>query len=197
MKDYPLFPLNIFLLPGEYTQLYIFEERYKQLINEAWENKSSFGIPFSNKLNARNYGTMVEVHEVVSRSEGGEMEIIVKAIGNFRLDKFYYQVSGKLYPAGDVDPLNDEIQSYVSEALYHSFRAYLVKHEHYDVELLAKERFSYNELPAVLNFNDQEKLEFVGLSDKAAMDSYLRNYLRYLDLLHEQESRQYKNFYLN
>lgn len=197
MQDYPLFPLNIFLLPGEYTQLYIFEERYKQLINEAWDAKSPFGIPFSNKLNAKNIGTLVEVHEIVSRSPEGEMEIIVKAIGNFKLEKFYYQVEGKLYPAGDIEIIHNGIEKRVSEALYHSFRAYLVEHDYYDVELLARDQFNYSELPAVLHFNEMEKLEFANMPSTEAMDSYLRNYLRYLALLHEQESRQYKNFYLN
>ncbi len=197
MKDYPLFPLNLFLLPGEYTQLYIFEERYKQLINEVWEAKSSFGIPFSNKLNAKNLGTIVEVHDVVSRSDEGEMEIVVRAVGNFRLEKFYYQLAGKLYPAGDISLLSETTSEPVSEPLYHDFREYLVKHDHYDIELLARDRFAYSELPGILNFNDQEKMEFVSLSGAEQMDHYLRNYLRYLALLHEQESRQFQNIYLN
>jgi Lon protease-like protein len=47
MKNHPLFPMNFFLLPGEFTQLYIFEDRYKQLVKECFKEGGTFGIPYS------------------------------------------------------------------------------------------------------------------------------------------------------
>lgn len=197
MKDFPLFPLNIFLLPGEFTQLYIFEERYKQLINESWESSKPFGIPFSNKLNARNLGTIVEVKKVLSRNPEGEMEIVVQAIGNFKLDRFYYQLSGKLYPAGDVQSIPSAGADQIDSELLLKFREYLVDNDHFDAELLARESFTYAEVAAILSFNEQEKMDFISLASNEEFRKYLLNYLRYLDLLHEQESKQFQNIYLN
>lgn len=197
MRAYPLFPLNLFLLPGEYSQLYIFEERYKQLVNECWNKDQSFGLPFSNKLNARNYGTSVKVHEIVKRYEGGEMEIIVRAVGNFRLDKFHYQKEGKLYPCGDVSFLDsaEDVQS--SPELLERFRKHLLEGRNMDAELIAMEDPSIYEIASVLNLNDLEKMEFLTLGEAKKREKYLINYLRYLELLHEQEEHVYQNFYLN
>lgn len=197
MNKYPLFPLNLFLLPGEYTQLYIFEERYKQLINESWENGQSFGLPFSNKLNAKNYGTMVKVYEIVKRYESGEMEIIVKAVGNFRLDKFHYQMEGNLYPCGEVSLFDVQEGLKAEPLLIERFKEHLLKSKNLDAELLALEQPSIFEIASVLNLNDLEKMEFLGLSGSEAMQRYLINYLRYLELLQEQEEHVYQNFYLN
>ena len=47
--DYGMFPLRIFLFPGEQTTLHIFEPRYLQLITECLENNVCFGIPYQGK----------------------------------------------------------------------------------------------------------------------------------------------------
>ncbi len=197
MKDCPLFPLNIFLLPSEYTQLYIFEARYKQLIKECWDQNEPFGIPFSSKLNARNLGTIVRVKEIMSVTEDGEMEIIVEALGNFKLEKFHYQKEGKLYPAGDIELLPNVISETCSDALYEAFRNYLIKQDHLDTELLARRSFNFAEMASLLHLNEAEKMDLVCIKTASALEKYLQNYLRYLALLHEQESKQFQNIYLN
>ena len=44
---------------------------------------------------------------------------------------------------------------------------------------------------------DQEKVELVGLADPEKMENYLRNYIRYLELLQVQEKNVFQNIYLN
>ena len=53
----PLFPLGVFLLPGERTGLHIFEPRYRQLIgeledalSEGREQDNRFGIPSTMRM---------------------------------------------------------------------------------------------------------------------------------------------------
>lgn len=197
MNNYPLFPINLFLLPGEFSQLYIFEERYKQLINEAMEEGWSFGLPFSNRLNTRNLGTAVKVHEVIDRHENGEMEIIIRAVANFKLEKFHYQKEGKLYPCGDVSFLDQTEDFSVSDQVLTNFKKHWIKSRNPDTELLALKNPGVYELAAALDMSDVQKLEFIGLGSKTAQETYLINYLRYLELLQEQESHVYQNLYLN
>ena len=66
-----------------------------------------------------------------------------------------------------------------------------------DAELLAMEEPGIFEIASVLNLNDVEKMEFLGIAEAQKMESYLINYLRYLELLQEQENHVYQNFYLN
>lgn len=102
MENYlPLFPLNLVAFPGEDINLHIFEERYKQLINECLEKKQSFGIPaYVNKK--IEYGTEVYVKKVVKRYEDGRLDISTKATRIFKVLSFTNPVSGKLYAGGNV-----------------------------------------------------------------------------------------------
>ena len=127
----------------------------------------------------------------------GEMEIIIRAVANFRLDKFHYQKEGKLYPCGEVRFLEGDGDAIVSESLMERFREHLGNSDNPDAELLALQRAGVYELAAMLNFSDVQKMDFTSLADIEAKEKYLMNYLRYLELLQEQESHVYQNLYLN
>ena len=47
----PLFPLQSVFYPGETVPLHIFEDRYKQLINDCRKEALTFGIPVYSVLN--------------------------------------------------------------------------------------------------------------------------------------------------
>lgn len=197
MEELALFPLNIFLLPGDYTQLYIFEERYKQLINECEAEAKPFGIPFSHKLNTGNYGSMVEVVEVVKRHPGGEMDIVIRAVGVFQLQQFFYQFDNKLYPGGRVRIMEMAGQNVASYKLVTAFRDFLLRHEVFNSDLLSKDSLSYFEIANGLQMNDMERLDLLRLAAGKEREEFLLNYIRYLELLHEQEKHLYNNLYLN
>ena len=102
MENYlPLFPLNLVAFPGEDVNLHIFEERYKQLINECLEKSRPFGIPaYVNKK--LEYGTEMYVQKVVKKYEDGRLDITTKASRVFKITSFVNPVSGKLYAGGEV-----------------------------------------------------------------------------------------------
>lgn len=196
MKELALFPLSIFLLPGDFAQLYIFEERYKQLIADCVEHNINFGIPYTHKLNAANIGCEVEVAEIVKRYPGGELDILIKGVDIFQLDKFMYQSENKLHPAGRVTELHAR-EKPASEQLILKFKEYLQRYNPEQVETLNQGHFGIFEIGRLLKLNHQEKLELVQLPGTEFRQNYLLNYLRFLELLHEQENHQYQNIYLN
>ena len=49
MQLLPIFPLKMVVFPGEKVNLHVFEPRYKQLVNECYEEEKPFAIPFYNK----------------------------------------------------------------------------------------------------------------------------------------------------
>ncbi len=197
LKQIPIFPLNIFLLPGDYTQLYIFEERYKQLINDCLENQIGFGIAYTNTLNAKNYGSLVEVVEVVKRYEGGEMDIIIKATGVFKLGKYYLQKENKLYPGGEVEFLKTVQNHQASEDLVRCFKKYLLTQEGINSKLITSNNLGIYDIANELYMNDYEKLELMDIQTSDLIDQYLLNYIRYLELLQQQEKSVFQNIYLN
>lgn len=107
MENYlPLFPLNLVAFPGEELNLHIFEDRYKQLISECLELKTSFGIPSYVKTRIE-YGTEVEIEDVVKNYEDGRMDITTHALRVFKVMNFTDMVNGKLYAGGDISYLEN------------------------------------------------------------------------------------------
>ncbi|WP_420319928.1 LON peptidase substrate-binding domain-containing protein [Flagellimonas sp.] len=103
----PLFPLQTVFFPGETVPLHIFEERYKQLIRDCREEAITFGIPvFIDNTIA--YGTEVQLAEVVTTYENGEMDVVCVARQVFRILSFENQIEGKLYAGGEVEFLDSE-----------------------------------------------------------------------------------------
>lgn len=98
----PQFPLSMVAFPGEKLNLHIFEPRYKQLINECFENDTCFGIaPFHNG-ELIFYGTEMKVLEISKIYEDGKMDI--KSIGQriYHIHHFEKKHPTKLYPAATV-----------------------------------------------------------------------------------------------
>ncbi|MEM9000190.1 MAG: LON peptidase substrate-binding domain-containing protein [Bacteroidota bacterium] len=103
----PLFPLQSVFFPGETVPLHIFEERYKQLIHDCREEAVTFGIPVYIE-NTIAYGTEVQLVEVVTSYEGGEMDVVCVARQVFKILTFDNEMEGKLYAGGIVEFLEME-----------------------------------------------------------------------------------------
>ncbi|MEZ4809221.1 MAG: LON peptidase substrate-binding domain-containing protein [Allomuricauda sp.] len=103
----PLFPLQSIFFPGETVPLHIFEERYKQLINDCRKEAITFGIPVYIN-NAIAFGTEVQLVEVVTTYENGEMDVVCVARQVFKILSFENQMEGKLYAGGDIEFLDME-----------------------------------------------------------------------------------------
>lgn len=99
----PMFPLNMVLFPGETTKLHIFEERYKQLINECLENDASFGIPYTEKGKVKKFGCEVRIKRILKTYSNGELDVLVESIAIFEMLEYSSVLTPKLYGAGIVE----------------------------------------------------------------------------------------------
>lgn len=104
----PMFPLNVVLLPGETTKLYIFEERYKQLVDDCMENNAAFGIPYVEKGKIQKYGCEVKINRILKSYENGGLDILVEGTGIFKLLEFSEVLKPKKYGAGLVEFMNSQ-----------------------------------------------------------------------------------------
>jgi Lon protease-like protein len=107
----PIFPLGIVVYPGEELNLHIFEERYKQLINDCFTNKKPFGIPAMLGSAVAELGTMLEVIEIVKLYDDGKMDVKTKGVKVFRVLEIIRDLPEKMYDGAIVTyPENDERQ---------------------------------------------------------------------------------------
>ena len=99
----PIFPLSIVVYPGESLNLHIFEPRYKQLINECFKAKKSFGIPTVIENRMQDYGSLMNITEITTEHENGEMDIKTEGAKVFRILEVIKEVPDKLYSGAIVN----------------------------------------------------------------------------------------------
>ena len=105
VRDLPLFPLPLVLLPTEVVPLHIFEDRYKEMIGLCLEEQRDFGIVWLSDSGLKEIGCTASVAEVLEQMEDGRMNILVRGGTPFRL----LEKQGEhAYPAGTVEILGDQ-----------------------------------------------------------------------------------------
>jgi Lon protease-like protein len=106
----PIFPLEIVVYPGEPLNLHIFEPRYKQLITECHKEKKPFGLPPVFNKNIEEYGTLMEITEIVKVYDNGEMDIKTRGTKVFRILHVIKEIPDKLYNGAIVNYPNNIVE---------------------------------------------------------------------------------------
>jgi Lon protease-like protein len=105
VRDLPLFPLPLVLLPTEVVPLHIFEDRYKEMIAVCLDEHRDFGIVWLSDGGLKDVGCTASVAEVLEQMEDGRMNVLVRGGTPFRL----LEKQGEhAYPAGTVEILGDK-----------------------------------------------------------------------------------------
>jgi len=122
----PVFPLDLVVFPGEIIPLHIFEPRYIDLIRSLDNGEfESFGlVPVINKQ-MRPVGTSVVLKEIKKRYPKGKMDVEVRAIDRFVIEKYHDKMPGHSFPGADIVKLpepaavpsavDEEVKSKLSE----------------------------------------------------------------------------------
>ena len=114
MSDIPLFPLNVVLMPGAPLPLHIFEDRYKQMVDECLQQESEFGMVFADESGTRKVGCTAKIVELVERYDDGRMLILVEGSRRFRLNNV---LTGKPYYVGEIEFFEEEPEEQDVQAL--------------------------------------------------------------------------------
>lgn len=101
----PLFPLGVVLFPRTPLGLHIFEERYKEMLREAEEKQTEFGIVLAASNGIVNMGCTAVVEKVVKRYADGRFDLI--ASGRRRFEVILLNEE-KSYLRGSVEFFDDE-----------------------------------------------------------------------------------------
>ena len=188
----PMFPLSIFPLPGEMVPLHIFEPRYRQLLKDAEDRDISFGIFFNHKQNTRKLGSLVKLESVIKRYPGGESDIIVKCQDLFHMDTLFRTFREKLYPGGDVQFWQVNLQEYASVKLHQHFEEYMHLLKISKVPSPVSAYHVANEL----NLDFEDRLKFVEL-DREKKELFLMNRLKFQKHVLSQAEKARDVFHLN
>ncbi|MFK7808306.1 MAG: LON peptidase substrate-binding domain-containing protein [Saprospiraceae bacterium] len=201
MTDFlPLFPLKLVAYPGEGLNLHIFEPRYKQLIREASQNKTTFGIPAYLDGKVMLYATEMKVLEIAKTHEDGEMDIKTQGVGIVEITEFFKTVPNKLYSGGDIkrmdfksgaiDPIMNEVILQQVEMLFSILKI--------DKKIpKSKTNFSLYELAHHVGFNVEQEYEFLTIMDRGERQLYMKNHLEKMIPIVEEAERLRKRVEMN
>ena len=100
----PAFPLGLVCFPGEIQNLHIFEQRYRDLINDCIEENISFAlVPYVNNK-AFHLATEVKLHEVSKKYPDGKFDVSLIGTGLIKVHRLLKVMKGKSYPAVKMSP---------------------------------------------------------------------------------------------
>lgn len=178
----PIFPLGIVVYPGESLNLHIFEPRYIQLINEcAAGDKKPFGIPTVINNNLNEMGTLVEITEVTTKYDNGEMDIKTRGVKVFRTLEVIKQVPDKLY-SGAIVNYPDNVEDAGKRAIMQKVVAG-IRELHRLLKVQKEFKKPDDELTSYdiahhAGLSLEEEYELLGLLKEVQRQEYLKRHLR-------------------
>jgi len=200
LKNFPLFPVSVIVFPGEIQPLHVFEERYKQLINDMENGQEVFGIPYVKDGKMCLYGSVVAIHKVLATSQTGEMDILVKGVNMFVINDMTEQLPGKLYAGGKVKIL-DEINDVAQPNLIEKFRNYKLALSRINKDSgVSSGIITSNhvlDIAGQLPLENEEKYSIIKLKDKIQREKYLIEKLDFLQMINSKLEEVGYRFYLN
>jgi len=191
-----LFPLGIFLLPGERTPLHIFEARYQQLFAEVESDGLEFGILFTGQ-NDLTHGAKCRLLRVTKRYPNGESDVLIECTGVFLLKNFQEAKSDKLYPYGTVELMGDLDSWTVSEKVATEYSKYIEVMQQSKLPFGHPEGNAFIPILSSLNMGSNEKFELIRMTDVEMRNETLLNSIRYARMLVAQENAIENGVYLS
>lgn len=173
----PFFPLQSVFFPGETVPLHIFEERYKQLIIDCREEAITFGIPVYINGNVA-YGTEVQLVEVVTTYDNGEMDVVCVARQIFKIMTFENEMPGKPYAGGEVqfiDTVNDAEAAAIIEVLDMIEELYELMEVPFTP--IAPEKFHSYILAHKMGLSYEQEFQLLQLSKESERLAFLKEHL--------------------
>ena len=187
----PIFPLGIVVYPGESLNLHIFEPRYKQLINESFTDKKTFGIPTIINNNMHEMGTVVSVTEITKLYDNGEMDIKTTASKVFRILEVIKEVPGKLYSGAIVNYPHNVEDAGIPELMQKVLNALKELHRILKIEKDFKkpdEQLISYDIAHHIGMSLQEEYEVLELLQEVQRQEYLKRHIsKVLPVLAEME----------
>lgn len=103
-NNFPLFPLQLVVLPSEVVPLHIFEERYKTMMAECLGADSEFGIVWLADDGLRDVGCACRIERVLETFEDGRINLLARGTRPLRIIERQRELA---YPAGVIEFLAD------------------------------------------------------------------------------------------
>ena len=192
-RHIPIFPLNILPLPDELIPLHIFEDRYKQLLEDIEANDSIFGIYYATSQNEDKMGAIVKMESLLKKYPTGESDIVVKGVDIFILSHYYEHYKNRKYSGAEVAILEGDSPHEISDELKAQFMEYkLLTHPK-----SAHETYNIHEMAINLDLDNSDRLKYVKLLANDKRERFVQSRLKLKRFILQQERKSTHKFKFN
>jgi len=117
----PLFPLGVVLFPEAELPLHIFEDRYKELIEDVLREESEFGVVLASEKGMASIGCTAVIEMVLKKYPDGRMDILVRGRRRFEIilldeERNYLRASVAMLADEDSAEASDSVKQRVLSA---------------------------------------------------------------------------------
>jgi Lon protease-like protein len=103
-SSFPLFPLQLVVLPSEVVPLHIFEERFKTMMEDCLTNDSEFGVIWMADDSLHEVGCACRIERVLEKFDDGRLNLLARGTRPLRVIERQRDLA---YPAGVIEFLAD------------------------------------------------------------------------------------------
>ena len=107
-SGFPLFPLQLVVLPSEVVPLHIFEERFKTMMEECLARDSEFGVIWLADDGLHEVGCACRIERVIEKFDDGRMNLLARGTTPLRVIERQRDLA---YPAGVIEFLTDSSEA--------------------------------------------------------------------------------------
>ncbi len=117
----PLFPLGVVLFPEAELPLHIFEDRYKEMIEDVLREESEFGVVLASEKGMASIGCTAVIEMVLKKYPDGRMDILVRGRRRFEIilldeERNYLRASVAMLADEDSAEASDSVKQRVLSA---------------------------------------------------------------------------------
>ncbi len=117
----PLFPLGVVLFPEADLPLHIFEDRYKEMIEDVLREESEFGVVLASEKGMASIGCTAVIEKVLKKYPDGRMDILARGRRRFEIilldeERNYLRASVAMLADEDSAEANDSVKQRVLSA---------------------------------------------------------------------------------
>jgi ATP-dependent Lon protease len=185
------------LLPGEKGELHIFEERYKQLLDDCKQPGASFGIPYTQQGYLSEFGCIVEISRVINKYPNGAADVEIRCTDLFKLEQFFMRMGQKLYPGGEILAMREGTNTAISDRLQRLLDQYVRDIAPEKLESSLEPHLGIYDVARILELTDEEKLKLIKSKSTEAREKVLVNQIKLLSALEAQKNSVQGNVFLN
>ncbi len=192
----PMFPLNSLMIPGEVKVLRIFEERYRELVQDCLNNKANFGMPFIKGDQLADYGMEVAINRIMDEKPNGEVDIEITAVKPFKIVRYSSVLKPKLYGAAYIEEYEDSPISNRYK-LFRSLKKFIKAAKSKEIPVETLINVSVYKVALLLDLTNDEKLTLISFPNIKEKEDFLISKIKLYSQMFKLEQELKGNFRYN